>query len=106
MASIDAVWEATVDRAALRRLRERLVASGRLAAEAWPFEQLTTLGLEGDDVFAFDVASYVDDKLAALAAHSSQTLEASTFIGIPAGAFQRLLTTEWYRVTSAAAAAA
>ena len=30
-------------------------------------------------------------------AHASQVLGAETFMGIPAGAFHRLLGTEWYR---------
>ena len=37
-------------------------------------------------------------KLAAVAAHSSQVLEAPTFMGLPAGAFHHLLGTEWFRV--------
>jgi LmbE family N-acetylglucosaminyl deacetylase len=76
------------------------MASGRLSAGAWPFGLLETLGLEGSDVKLLDVASHADVKRTAIAAHSSQVLEAATFMGIPAGAFQRLLATEWYRIVA------
>jgi LmbE family N-acetylglucosaminyl deacetylase len=97
LARVAEVWEATVDRVALFRIREGLVRSGRLSAEAWPYDLLDTLGVEDSGIITLDVASHADLKQTAIAAHSSQVLEAATFMGIPAGAFHRLLATEWYR---------
>lgn len=36
-------------------------------------------------------------KLQAVAAHASQVVEAASFMGLPPGAFHRLLSVEWYR---------
>ena len=96
-AGIAAVWEATVDRAVLRRIRAALVASGRLDPLVWPRELLEGLGVEEPGLVALDVGRHLVRKRAALMAHASQVLEAETFMGIPAGAFHRLLGTEWYR---------
>lgn len=45
-----------------------------------------------------NVKAELESKLAAVAAHSGQLLEASSFMGLPAGAFRHLLGTEWFRV--------
>jgi LmbE family N-acetylglucosaminyl deacetylase len=92
------LYEATIDRDALRALRQCLVARG-LVPELWPASLAEQLGVEpGPDLVAIDVSGQLDRKLAALAAHSSQIVEASSFMGLPAGAFHHLLRTEWLRV--------
>ena len=91
-------YESTLDRSALRRLRADLVGRG-LVADLWPSVLADHLGVEnGPDLVAVDVSDQLDDKLAAVATHSSQLLEVSNFMGLPAGAFHHLLRTEWFRV--------
>jgi LmbE family N-acetylglucosaminyl deacetylase len=91
-------YESTLDRSALRRLRKDLVGRG-LVADLWPSVLADHLGLEdGPTVVSVDVSGQLEDKLAAVATHSSQLLEVSSFMGLPAGAFHHLLGTEWYRV--------
>jgi LmbE family N-acetylglucosaminyl deacetylase len=92
------LYEATLDRGALRGLRHRLVGRG-LLPDLWPAALAEQLGTEsGPDVFAVDVSEQLDRKLLAVAAHSSQIVEAPSFMGLPAGAFHHLLRTEWFRV--------
>jgi LmbE family N-acetylglucosaminyl deacetylase len=45
-----------------------------------------------------DVTRHLPGKLAAVSAHSSQVMEADSFMGLPAGAFHHLFATEWFRV--------
>ena len=95
------LYEATIDRDALRALRRCLVARG-LVPELWPTSLAEQLGVEsGPDLVAIDVSDQLDRKLLAVAAHSSQIIEASSFMGLPAGAFHHLLRTEWLRVSRA-----
>lgn len=92
------LYESTVGRGALRQLRAELVGRG-LVADRWPLLLADRLGVEdGPMLVAVDVTSDLDRKLASVAAHSSQLLEAATFMGLPAGAFHHLLGTEWFRV--------
>ncbi len=91
-------YEATLARSALRRLRSEQLGRG-LIADLWPSSLSERLGVEdGPDLVAVDVAQDLDDKLAAVAHHSSQLLEASSFMGLPPGVFHHLLGTEWFRV--------
>ena len=91
-------YESTIGRGALRQLRAELVGRG-LIADLWPVRLADRLGVEeGPTLVAVDVTSDLDRKLAAVAAHSSQLLEAATFMGLPAGAFHHLLGTEWFRI--------
>jgi len=93
-----ALVEATMSRARLRTLRNDLLGRG-LESDLLPLALVEQLGVEdGPDLLAADVTPYLGTKLAALAAHSSQVVEASTFMGLPAGAFHHLLGTEWFRV--------
>lgn len=90
--------EATVSRAELRRLRRELVGRG-LHQDRWPSLLIQQLGVEeASDVISVDVSRHLSVKLTAVAAHSSQTIEAPTFMGLPAGAFHHLFGTEWFRV--------
>ena len=92
------LYEATLDRTALRCLRRRLVDRG-LLPELWPTSLAEQLGVEpGPDLIAVDVTAHQDAKLLAVAAHSSQVVPAASFMGLPAGAFHHLLATEWLRV--------
>lgn len=90
--------ESTLDRRALRQLRADLVKRG-LVAELWPSSLTDRLGMDlGPAVTAVDVRRQRAPKMAAIAAHASQVVEAETFMGLPAGVFHHLLTTEWFQV--------
>jgi LmbE family N-acetylglucosaminyl deacetylase len=93
-----ALVEATIGRAALRYLRSSLLERG-LVSDLWPLALVEQIGVEdGPDLMSVDVTTYLETKLTAVAAHSSQVVEAATFMGLPAGAFHHLLGTEWFRV--------
>jgi len=95
------LYEATLDRSALRQLRHRLLGRG-LVPDLWPTALAEQLGVEpGPDLVGVDVSGQLDRKLLAVAAHSSQVMEAPSFMGLPAGAFHHLLSTEWLRVARA-----
>jgi LmbE family N-acetylglucosaminyl deacetylase len=92
------LYESTLERTALRKLRRRLVGRG-LLPDLWPSSLVDQLGVEsGAEVVPIDVSGQLDRKLLAIAAHSSQVMEATSFMGLPAGAFHHLLATEWFRV--------
>jgi LmbE family N-acetylglucosaminyl deacetylase len=91
-------YESTLSKSALRQLRIELMERG-LVAESWPPLLAEQLGVEdGPRLVTVDVTGQLDDKLTAVATHSSQLLEATSFMGLPAGAFHHLLGTEWFRV--------
>jgi LmbE family N-acetylglucosaminyl deacetylase len=91
-------YESTLSKSALRQLRIELMERG-MVAESWPPLLAEQLGVEdGPGLVTVDVTGQLDDKLAAVATHSSQLLEATNFMGLPAGAFHHLLGTEWFRV--------
>jgi LmbE family N-acetylglucosaminyl deacetylase len=93
------LYEATVSRPELRRLRQSLLRRG-LEGALWPDDLSERLGVEGGpDLVGVDVSAHLATKLAAVAAHSSQVMEAPSFMGLPAGAFHHLLSTEWFRVS-------
>ena len=95
-----ALVEATMSRARLRTLRNDLLGRG-LESDLLPLPLalVEQIGVEdGPQLIAADVSPYLGTKLAAVAAHSNQIVEASTFMGLPAGAFHHLLGTEWFRV--------
>jgi len=95
------LYEATVGRHELRRLRRDLVGRGLLGAR-WPSGLSERLGVEdGPDLVGVDVTRHLTVKLAAVSAHSSQVMEADSFMGLPAGAFHHLFATEWFRVARA-----
>ncbi|MGA2838028.1 MAG: PIG-L deacetylase family protein [Acidimicrobiales bacterium] len=92
------LYESTLSRQALRELRSHLVARG-LVPGLWPPALAGRLGVEhGPSLVPVDVTRQLDRKLTAVAAHSSQVMEAPSFMGLPAGAFHHLLGTEWFRV--------
>jgi LmbE family N-acetylglucosaminyl deacetylase len=92
------LYEATISRAELRRLRGVMVERGLLQG-VWPLALTEQLGVEeGPDVVAVDVSEHLTAKLSAVSAHASQVLAAPTFMGLPPGAFHHLLGTEWFRV--------
>jgi LmbE family N-acetylglucosaminyl deacetylase len=88
--------EATVSRVSLRRLRDDLIGRG-LDPATWPETLVDTIGTDnGVGLLAVDVSAHLPQKLAAMAAHASQVVEASSFMGLPPGVFHRLLATEWF----------
>jgi LmbE family N-acetylglucosaminyl deacetylase len=93
-----ALVEATMGRGALRFLRGNLLDRG-LVSNLWPLALVEQIGVEdGPDLMSVDVTAHLETKLAAVAAHSSQVVEATTFMGLPAGAFHHLLGTEWFHI--------
>jgi LmbE family N-acetylglucosaminyl deacetylase len=92
------LYESTLDRGALMRLRTDLLARG-LLPRLWPPSLVDQLGVaSGPDLVALDLTAELPRKLAAVAAHASQVVEAGSFMGLPAGAFHHLLATEWFQV--------
>ena len=92
-------YEATLDRGELRRMRHHLLGRG-LEGSLWTSALTEQIGVdEGPDLVRVDVARHLPVKLAAVAAHSSQVLEAPSFMGLPAGAFHHLFGSEWFRVS-------
>ncbi len=92
------LYEATMNRAELAVLRDRLLDRG-LAADRWPAELVGSLGVAPrGDLIGFDVRRHLETKIRAIAAHSSQVIEAGSFMGLPAGVFHHLFGTEWFRV--------
>lgn len=92
---VDELYEATLDPLALREQRDELVGSGRLSGAAWPEDTIERLGAPAGAPVAVDVTAVLDTKRRSIAAHASQVL-VDDFMGIPAGAFERLISREWY----------
>ncbi len=93
--AVDELYEATLDPLALREQRDELVGSGRLSGAAWPEDTIERLGTPTGAPVAVDVTAVLDTKRRSIAAHASQVL-VDDFMGIPAGAFERLIDREWY----------
>ncbi len=88
--------EATLCRTTLRRLRHDLLRRG-LEPSSWPGAVVDGMGTGGDPrLLGIDVSSHRERKMAAIAAHASQVMEASSFMGLPPGVFHRLLDIEWF----------
>jgi LmbE family N-acetylglucosaminyl deacetylase len=89
--------EATFSRHDLRRLRDDLLGRG-LDPRSWPPALVDAIGSDdGVELIAVDVSAHLAQKMAAMAAHASQVVEAPSFMGLPPGAFHRLLGVEWFR---------
>lgn len=93
--AVGELYEATLDPANLRTQRAELVGSGRLDGAAWPEDTIERLGAPAGVPVALDVAEVLDTKRRSIAAHASQVL-VNDFMGIPAGAFERLISREWF----------
>lgn len=94
-----AVYEATLDRRHLGRMRDELIGRRVLAPWRWPLDLTGRLGIDGDDELLhldLEPDGELAVKRAALAAHASQVTFAPEFMGIPPGAFHRLLAHEWF----------
>jgi LmbE family N-acetylglucosaminyl deacetylase len=92
------LYESTLDRGVLRRLRRELFERG-LVTDLWPGALTQQLGVEsGSTLVTVDVTGQLERKLVAVAAHSSQVIEAPSFMGLPPGVFHHLLRTEWFRI--------
>jgi len=91
------LMEATVSRTALRAVRAELLGRG-LDPDVWPASLVERIGVKCDcGLLEVDVAPELPLKVQAVAAHASQVVEASSFMGLPPGAFHRLLGVEWFR---------
>ncbi len=91
--------EATMGRGALARLRLDLLERG-LDASSFSGALVDGIGTGADPrLVAVDVSRHLWLKRAAIAAHASQVVEASSFMGLPPGAFHRLLEVEWFLPT-------
>ena len=93
--AVSELYEATLDPPALREQRDELIGTGRLAGAAWPEAVIDRLGAPAGATVAVDVSDVLDIKRRSIAAHASQVL-VDDFMGIPAGAFERLISREWY----------
>lgn len=95
-----AVYEATIDRAHLHRVRDGLVGRRALAPWRWPQDLTNRLGrLDPGDTtlrLALDPEEELPAKVAAVAEHASQVTFAAEFMGLPPGAFHRLFADEWF----------
>jgi LmbE family N-acetylglucosaminyl deacetylase len=89
-------YAATVCRRHLRSLRDELLGRSALAPGSWPTAVTERLGLADDRLLAADVTAELVTKRAAIAAHGSQVMTVPTFMGLPPGAFERLLAHEWF----------
>lgn len=90
------VYEATMNRDGIRRMREDSSAAD--AGEPGDTDAVyDTIGTPDDEITtALDVTAVLDRKRAAMAAHSSQISEESWFLRLPPDAFARAFGTEWY----------
>jgi LmbE family N-acetylglucosaminyl deacetylase len=88
--------EATVSRARLTHFRHELLRRG-LEPSSWPAAVADSIGTGADPrLVSVDVSAQQAVKRAAVAAHASQVVEASSFMGLPPGVFHRLLDVEWF----------
>jgi LmbE family N-acetylglucosaminyl deacetylase len=92
------VYEATMNRDAIRQMMEEAVASGAIPREEVPdVSQESTFGRpESALTAAVDVRAHLAQKRASMAAHASQIDEQSFFLAMPAEAFEAAFGTEWY----------
>ncbi len=95
IATPGALYEATLDRTTLTELRMQWLRRG-MPEEVWPAELDGWMGMDHPDLVRFEVGAAGPQKLAAIAAHHSQVMEADSFMGLPPGVFHQLLGTEWY----------
>jgi len=88
--------EATVPRSVLAATREELLGLG-LDPAVWPPEQLERIGGGRDgEVLTLELGPDLPQKMRAIASHASQVVEAPEFMGVPPGAFRRVLAKEHY----------
>jgi LmbE family N-acetylglucosaminyl deacetylase len=92
------IYEATVDRDALRTMMAEAREAGLDAgAVEGPDVDEMQLGVSGDRITtAVDVSAHLDRKRASMRAHGSQISEQSFFLAMPDDVFARAFGTEWY----------
>jgi len=90
-----ALYEATISRADLLIIRAAWIHRG-MPEYIWPASLAEEIGTDHHKMVAFPVGDFLALKQAAVAAHSSQIVTASSFMGLPPGVFHSLLETEWY----------
>ncbi|MGV3758548.1 MAG: PIG-L family deacetylase [Actinomycetota bacterium] len=92
------VYEATMNRDAIRRMMEEAVASGAVPREEVPdvTEQGTFGRPESALTTAVDVRGHLAQKRASMRAHASQIDEQSFFLAMDEAVFEAAFGTEWY----------
>jgi LmbE family N-acetylglucosaminyl deacetylase len=95
------VFESVVNRDAIMRQMDRVLASG-VTPPMDPAEIGDELGISEDLIsHAIDVKKHVRVKRAAMAAHASQISETSFFLAMPDEMFAEAFGTEWYTLRGA-----
>jgi LmbE family N-acetylglucosaminyl deacetylase len=103
LAGVEHVYEATMNRDNMRRLREVARASGLVDPEDdWdpdgPADDGNPMGLlESELTHRVDVSEFVDVKRRAIQSHRSQITDAGWFAKMPEDAFAMAFGAEWYR---------
>lgn len=96
LAGVADVFEATVNRTAMREGLARLAEQGLLPAGA-PTEGDMDLGMPEEVLTtAVDVTAWLGEKRASMRAHASQIAEQSFFLAMPDEVFAVAFGTEWY----------
>ena len=96
LAGVARVFEATVNRDAVRRGLADLAAAGDLPDDA-PDPDAMDLGVSEDLItHEIDVRRYLDIKRESMRAHASQIGETSFFLSLPGSGFNDAFGTEWY----------
>ncbi|HEX6476345.1 MAG TPA: PIG-L family deacetylase [Acidimicrobiales bacterium] len=95
MAGVAKVYEATISRDHVRRLRD--LRPPDVAEEDMPDPDALDLGVSEDQITTVvDVTAYLDKKRQAMTVHASQIPESSFFLALPAEAFAAAFGQEWF----------
>lgn len=100
LASIDHVYEATVNRdRALESMAEMSAAMEADGIEGPSVDEFDEFGVaEHDLAYSVDVSDHLDAKRAAMAVHRSQISDQSFFLHMPPDRFAKVFANEWYAV--------
>ncbi|MGY6502229.1 MAG: PIG-L family deacetylase [Acidimicrobiales bacterium] len=99
LAATPYVYEASMNRDALARMRDEAIAAGAIEApdDAPDVASEPDFGSpESILTHAIDVSDLIDVKRASMAAHASQISEESFFLAMPAESFAAAFGTEWF----------
>jgi LmbE family N-acetylglucosaminyl deacetylase len=101
LAATPFVYEATMNRDALRRMVEQAREMGlELDAPELPEDQ--PFGMPEEAITtAVDVSGFIERKRASITAHASQVTDSGFFLRMPPEVFERAFSTEWFIRTGA-----